>query len=355
MSSTRKRKERPQYRADTRPSHYLDQSAGPSSQPDAALFIVAHEADLVRGPQAAYAANSLEVTTVYDADGQSSKRIGDSLIKWERGGEQGEDIWVDRYDARLLLDALPNVGPSSPQTSRPNSPSGWSDLPSDTEDTFFFSREEAEDYHRDKRRRQIDQLREDRLRALQAEEDAADSASAADKWGGSDEEPDEPQMTVMRRTATHVLATPNSAHLEMRILANHGADPRFAFLRGRWARAWARVKAEARRSIAEQEAAKQKAKGIGGLMDYADSDEDSDAPNDEASDTRADVSHEAPDGAAIDTPASEGRNSGGSQEDAEQAAKEARRARAKQWAEARRAMKVDSNTQIEKEDNDMDP
>jgi hypothetical protein len=57
-------------------------------------------------------------------------------------------------------------------------------LPSDTEDTFFFTPCEIEDYRRDKRRRLIDQNREDRLRALAATEEGEHS----DRWGGSDEE-----------------------------------------------------------------------------------------------------------------------------------------------------------------------
>lgn len=66
---------------------------------------------------------------------------------------------------------------------------GWSDLPSDAEDTFFFSREEAEDFHRDKRRRIIEQGRQERLRALRDEnDDEEDMPHDDDPWGGSDEE-----------------------------------------------------------------------------------------------------------------------------------------------------------------------
>ena len=50
----------------------------------------------------------------------------------------------------------------------------------------------------------------------------------------------------MDRTARAVAAAANGAQLEMRILANHGGDKRFAFLRGRWARAWAAAGARAR-------------------------------------------------------------------------------------------------------------
>jgi hypothetical protein len=46
----------------------------------------------------------------------------------------------------------------------------------------------------------------------------------------------------MRRTASALQGAGNAAVLEMKILANHGADPRFRFLRKgseqRWAKEW---------------------------------------------------------------------------------------------------------------------
>ena len=90
--SHRKRKYR--QHSDTYNSQY-DQSEGPSpARPDPTLFIVAHEADIIRGPQAARTADSLEVFT--NVDGKGGSRIGDGLLKWEGNG----DMWVDRY-ARL--------------------------------------------------------------------------------------------------------------------------------------------------------------------------------------------------------------------------------------------------------------
>lgn len=59
-------------------------------------------------------------------------------------------------------------------------------------------------------------------------------------------QPDEEQKELMQRTANHLLASPNPTQLEMRILANHGTDKRFDFLRGRWARAWNLLKAKER-------------------------------------------------------------------------------------------------------------
>ncbi|KAI0279547.1 hypothetical protein BGY98DRAFT_414942 [Russula aff. rugulosa BPL654] len=145
--------------------------------------------------------------------------------------------------------------------SRPDSPGecGWSDLPSDAEDTFFLTPEETADLHRTKRLRHLDDLRNARLRALSPDPNDPDATNGhgdvnadAYPWGGSDEEPDEQQMDLMRRTATHTVRAANDAQLRARILAHHGADVRFAFLRGRWSHAWALAQAEANRSVLEE-------------------------------------------------------------------------------------------------------
>jgi hypothetical protein len=95
--SHRKRKHR--LRSDTYSNQYDPPAATSSSTPtDHSLFIVAHEADIIRGPQAARAADSLEVGI--DVDGRGGSRIGDGLIKWESkvgNNAVGGDIWVDRY------------------------------------------------------------------------------------------------------------------------------------------------------------------------------------------------------------------------------------------------------------------
>ena len=112
-----------------------------------------------------------------------------------------------RYDARLLLDTLPRIARTAAAAApndddaaavfRPGSPGGWSDLPSDAEDTFFLTPDETADLHRTKRLRHLDALRTARLRALSpsasphhhhpADGDATANANA-DPWGGSDEE-----------------------------------------------------------------------------------------------------------------------------------------------------------------------
>jgi len=105
--SHRKRKHR-QRSFDTHSNQYDLQQASSSSSstrpPDHSLFIVGHEADIIRGPQAARSADSLEVGI--NIDGQGGSRIGEGLIKWEskvgssrdgRDAEGGGDMWVDRY------------------------------------------------------------------------------------------------------------------------------------------------------------------------------------------------------------------------------------------------------------------
>ncbi|KAK2464945.1 hypothetical protein APHAL10511_003021 [Amanita phalloides] len=250
------------------------------------------------------------------------KRIGDALVKWgaradpvrrvfyeedDHTGENEElqqEMWMDRYDARLLLDTLPSIQ-STPASPRAESPAGWSDLPSDSEDTFFLSPSEVEDFRRQKRRRTLDKAYEERLKARIAEDE--DSMEEQDTWGGSDEEPDDIQKELMRRTAVHLHSSPNSAQLEMRILANHGADKRFAFLRGRWSRTWKLMKSKLR--IQAEESAKETAKK--NETPSSNSLGDSLAPTNEAV-----LSKVTTDDTSI---------------------KEARRARAKMWGETQRA------------------
>jgi len=163
-----------------------------------------------------------------------------------------------------------------------------------------------------------------------------------DIWGGSDEEPDDSQKELMRRTATHILSSPNPPQLEMRILANYGGDKRFAFLRGRWAHFW---KLEKIRVKAENEASKKgrdeerSGTGLVGLADYGDSDQDDD-DGDEELESNAEVSAESK---KIEESASAddghvGHVSDGDGGESDTAIKEARRARAKEWAKKRRAL-----------------
>ena len=101
------------------------------------------------------------------------------------GSRPCTDVEVHRYDARLLLEGPHPFHDQTPLSPVPPSPGGWSDLPSDSEDTFFLSPEETEDFARVKRQRALERLREERMRAL-AEEEACEPET--ELWGGSDEE-----------------------------------------------------------------------------------------------------------------------------------------------------------------------
>ncbi|KAG6888269.1 hypothetical protein C0992_009125 [Termitomyces sp. T32_za158] len=287
------------------------------------LYVQAYEADIIRGPAAKISAASLEAPL------PGTIETGGALIKWGAQTQltitQDEDmvctratgdqnvIWVDRYDARLLLDTLPN--PSETLQNLPDSPRGWSDVPSDNEDVFFLGPEEVEDFRRDKKRQHLEQLREERLRARRKEDGESSDDEA---WGDSDEEPTNTQRDLMERTASHLLSSPNPTQLEARILANHGKDIRFAFLRGRWSRAWENIKGKMSKDN-EQAQDRKNTSGLGDLAGYG-----SDADSDEAEVPAQPVVLQS-----TASPASQGSRAD---------IREARRARAKEWVKKRRSL-----------------
>ena len=166
-------------------------------------------------------------------------------------------------------------------------------------------------------------------------------------------------MELMRRTASHVVRATNDAQLRARILAHHGADPRFAFLRGRWGRTWARAQAEAHRDVlAEREA--QSSGALGGLTGYGSGSEDDDDDDDDAVDEGggsgggtepAPVLREAPN---VQSPPEAAQSD--EQELALRVAQEARRVKAREWAEKRRAARAlaPATTDLEKDDQGTD-
>jgi hypothetical protein len=153
-------------------------------------------------------------------------------------------------------------------------------------------------------------------------------------------------MELMHRTAAHVARATNDAQLRARILAHHGADPRFAFLRGRWGRAWARVQAEAHRAmLAEREA--QNVGALGGLTGYGSGSEDDAEDEDASAGDDGDVTQHAP--GLEDAPGVQPLQEADQSEDlALRTAQEARRAKAREWAEKRRAAKALATTDSEK-------
>jgi hypothetical protein len=143
----------------------------------------------------------------------------------------------------------------------------------------------------------------------------------------------------MRRTAVHLSCSPNPAQLEMRILANHGSDRRFAFLRGRWKHAWHLAKAKARAEKEQEiQVHESKVPGLGVLAGYGSDSEDHSSTEgngneEDAPERSALPTEEAPlpsaSGTVAETPKAI--------PDSEEMAREARRKRLKLWAERRKA------------------
>ena len=150
-------------------------------------------------------------------------------------------------------------------------------------------------------------------------------------------------MDLMRRTAAHTVRANNDAQLRARILAHHGADARFAFLRGRWSHAWALAQAQANRAVLEEQGKAQSAGALGGLTGYGSGSEDGaegDDGDDDAVNGSSDDDTERTqvlEGAAEDEQATQETQS---EEVALRATQEARRARAREWAEKRRTAKA---------------
>ena len=119
----------------------------------------------------------------------------------------------------------------------------------------------------------------------------------------------------------------------MRILANHGGDRRFSFLRGRWKNVWSLSKAKAR---LEKEKEAEDSAGLGVLAGYGSDDNDSDQ---EANDGGQGLVPEVP---LTEEKPQVHEAMPGSGDDA---AKEARRKRLKEWTEKRRAAKDGDQTQ----------
>ncbi len=158
-------------------------------------------------------------------------------------------------------------------------------------------------------------------------------------------------MELMRRTAAHIVHATNDAQLRARILAHHGADVRFAFLRGRWSRAWALAQAEANRAVLEERENAQSAGALGGLTGYGsasddDAEDDKDGGDDEIKVNNGDgvTEHAQVLGGTLE----DEQVNQEPEEVALRTAQEARRAKAREWAEKRRAAKalVDRDEEI---------
>jgi len=135
----------------------------------------------------------------------------------------------------------------------------------------------------------------------------------------------------MTKLAATLASSPSPALLELRILANHGSDPRFAFLRkgGKWCEHWAAMRAP--KLVLEAVQAPEAAGGGGGgglgLVAY-DSDSDSGSDDEVGRDKGG---AEVP----LPIPSVEGGAVDGVDEE-ERAKKEAKAVKARAWAAKRR-------------------
>ncbi|GAA5890893.1 hypothetical protein JCM6882_008848 [Rhodosporidiobolus microsporus] len=222
---------------------------------------------------------------------------GRRRVKWTGTvGEEGREVevWTDRYDLLHLLPSLPShlphpapvfssTTPANTSTSDPPAPPspGFSDLPSDHEELFYFSPVERADLEKRKKRRRMDEEREERVRQREEEDRRAEGKEAPKEgevdWEAGDE-PSPTLLSLMLRLHATLYSSPNPQLLELRILANHGSDPRFrSFMRkeGRWFGVWERVRRGEEVGKRKEEAGKQ-AGGGGGLAGLAAYGSDSD-------------------------------------------------------------------------------
>ncbi|PLW48360.1 hypothetical protein PCASD_02936 [Puccinia coronata f. sp. avenae] len=206
-------------------------------------------------------------------------------------------VWVDRYDARLLLSpprASSTLSNLDPQITTPPhlSPTGYSDLPSDHEEMFYFEPHERLEIAQKKLRRRREDERSARIKLREEEDKLREEQLRLSKI------PPAEQITLMKRTLGALQASPSPSLLEIRILTNHGNDPRFSsFLcrEGKWRAYWESMKTDhpdppGAASTHQQQSSAPKspirpALATGGLVDYDDSSEENDT-DDRASSTK---------------------------------------------------------------------
>ncbi|CCF51599.1 hypothetical protein NDA11_000643 [Ustilago hordei] len=159
-----------------------------------------------------------------------------SLVKWtSASGDQ--QVITDRYDAIHLLQDLP---PKVPLTSaKEDDDVGWSDLDSDTEDLFYMTDAEAASFSHTKAKARLEAHHAARLASLRSptplsapttpqidtKRPSIPGADTTAKIGLS-----KSQFELMQKTARGLSNSTNPSLLELKILANHGGDDRFAFL-----------------------------------------------------------------------------------------------------------------------------
>lgn len=199
---------------------------------------------------------SFEVTLNHDADLKRSLHTtpslshnidevsgwGTRLTTWTNSSGNHRII-TDRYDAIHLLPELPAKIPcpaSAQDLKEEENDVGWSDLDSDTEDLFYMTDTEAANFTRTKAKARLEAHHSTRLAHLRSP--TPPSAPTTPFVGAINEgncnqcteaeaQLSKSQFDLMAKTARVLASSTNPSMLELKILANHGGDERFSFLR----------------------------------------------------------------------------------------------------------------------------
>ncbi|SJX65899.1 uncharacterized protein SRS1_16452 [Sporisorium reilianum f. sp. reilianum] len=209
---------------------------------------------------------------------KESEEYGTRLVTWT--SECGtQSITTDRYDAVHLLSHIPT---KPCPTDDDADAAGWSGLDSDTEDLFYMTSLEAATFAHQKAKTTLDAQRSVRLATLPSPSPPPPpSTKVAAVLSKA-------QFDLMQRTARAVASSSNASLLELKILANHGADARFAFLRNdagmqpKWSAVWEALKTskgemgyDAALNMCDDRGVKPSSSAGGALVAYDDSDSDS--------------------------------------------------------------------------------
>lgn len=157
----------------------------------------------------------------------------DCNVTGSRGQVDGRASDLTRSTSGSFADSQPSLlfdrpcsnskSPSPAKSDHPSDAEGASDLDDSEKEAYIASRRRARMDKAAQERR--DELEERRLARIKAIDEAEPEVSQA-----------EPSLTkdlfdLMLRTAAALHSAANPRQLEGKILANHGGDPRFSFLR----------------------------------------------------------------------------------------------------------------------------
>ncbi|TKY87642.1 hypothetical protein EX895_003223 [Sporisorium graminicola] len=237
---------------------------------------------------------SLHPSSFCCADGER-KEYGARLVTWTSSCGTRE-VTSDRYDAVHLLSELPEKPLICRVTNVDEDDRGWSDLDSDTEDLFYMTSDEAATFTHQKAKAAMEAQHTARLAQLDSPAPSPPPPTSTTAEDAMPPPLSKSQFELMQKTAKVVSSSTNVSLLELKILANHGGDPRFAFLRTdggeqrRLGQIWKDLKAR-QGEVSYEEALKMcddgggrgqgaKSSSGGGLVAYGDSDSDSENESD---------------------------------------------------------------------------